>query len=68
LASDRAKRHRIGQVTIFSDAQAAISRMVSDEPEPGQKHALQAREQLRSLHRTEPGIRVEIRRRQATKG
>jgi len=31
------------RVTIFSDAQAAIRRMASDEPGPGQWYALQAR-------------------------
>jgi len=31
------------RVTIFSDAQAAIRRMASDEPGPGQRYALQAR-------------------------
>ena len=31
-------------MTIISDAQAAIVRMVSGEPVPGQKYALKARE------------------------
>jgi len=30
------------QVTIFSDAQAAIRRMASHEPGPGQQYACQA--------------------------
>ena len=34
------------RVTLFSDAQAAIRRMVSDEPGPGQQYALQARRHI----------------------
>jgi len=39
------------RVTIFSDAQAAIRRMASDEPGPGQQYALQARKHITMLRR-----------------
>jgi len=48
-------------VTIFTDAQAAIKRMASDEPGPGQKYALEARKHIPTLRRAEPGITIEIR-------
>jgi len=48
------------RVTIFG-AQAAIKRMVSDEPGPGQQHALQARKHIAALRRARPGIITEIR-------
>jgi ribonuclease HI len=48
-------------VTIFTDAQAAIRRMASDEPGPGQKYALEARAHIAVLRRAVPGITVEIR-------
>ena len=41
------------------DAQAANSRMVSDDPGPGQMYAIQARDQLWTPRRSEPGIRAE---------
>ena len=49
------------RVTIFSDAQAAIKRMASDEPGPGQHYALQARKHIAALRRAKPGITIEIR-------
>ena len=48
-------------VTIFTDAQAAIKRMASDEPGPGQKYALEARKHIAALRRAEPDITIEIR-------
>ena len=49
-------------VTIFTDAQAAIQRMASDEPGPGQKkYALQVRKHIRTLPRVESGITIEVR-------
>jgi len=33
------RNHTLGTVTIFTDAQAAIWRMSSDDPGPGQKYA-----------------------------
>jgi len=49
------------RVTIFSDAQAAIRWMASDEPGPGQKYAIQARRHIAALRRARPGITIEIR-------
>jgi len=49
------------RITIFTDAQAAIRRMASDEPGPGQKYALQARKYIAKLRRAVPGITIEIR-------
>jgi len=43
LQEAASRSHTVGTVTIFTDAQAAISRMTSDKPGPGQKYALQAR-------------------------
>jgi hypothetical protein len=37
IAGGQVKHHRLGLVTMFSDAQAAITRMASDEPGPGQR-------------------------------
>jgi len=56
------------RVTIFTDAQAAIRRMASDEPGPGQQYALQARKHIASLRRARPGIAIEIRWCPAHKG
>jgi len=56
------------RVTIFSDAQAAIRRMASDEPGPGQRYALQARKHIAMLRRVRPGIVIEIRWCPAHKG
>jgi len=47
------------RVTIFSDAQAAIRQMASDEPGPGQQYALQARKQITMLRRARKGIVIE---------
>jgi len=49
------------RVTIFSDAQAAIRRMTSDEPGPGQQYAIQARKHIAALRRARPNITIEIR-------
>jgi len=49
------------RVTIFTDAQAAIRRMASDEPGPGQKYALEARKHIAALRRAAPGIVIEVR-------
>ena len=49
------------RVTIFSDAQVAIRRMASDEPGPGQKHAIQARRHIAALRLARPGITIKIR-------
>ena len=39
------------RATIFTDAHAAIRRMASDQPSPGQQYALQAREHIAALRR-----------------
>jgi len=49
------------RVTIFSDAQAAIRRMASDETGAGQQHATQVRKHIAALRRAWPGITIEIR-------
>ena len=51
----------IGAVTIFSDAQAAIARMTTDEPGPGQQYALEARRHIAALRVMEPNAQIEIR-------
>jgi len=48
-------------VTIFSDTQAAIRRMASDEPGPGQQYACQTRRYIATLCRVRPDITIEIR-------
>jgi len=55
------------RVTIFTDAQAAIRRMASDEPGPGQQYALQGStipattHSHRSFAKTLSACRVPIR-------
>ena len=56
------------RVTTFTDTQAAIRRMASDEPGPGQQYALQARKHIAALRRAKPGIIIEIRWCPAHKG
>ena len=56
------------RVIIFTDAQAAIRRMVSEEPGPSQKYALQARKHIAMLRKARPDIVIEIRWRPAHKG
>jgi len=56
------------RVTIFTDAQAAIRRMVSEDPGPGQKYAILARQHIATLRRTRPDITIEIRWCPAHKG
>jgi len=60
---EHASRRNTGpeRVTIFTDAQAAIKRMASDEPGPGQQYALQTRKHIASLRKARPGIIIEIR-------
>ena len=47
-------------VTIFTDAQAAIRRMVSEEPSPGQQYAIEARQHVAALRRARPDIQIEF--------
>jgi len=51
-----AKDHTLGTVTIFTDAQAAIWRVTSDDPGPGQKYAIMVRKHTAALHAKEPGV------------
>ena len=55
------RNHALGAVTIFTDAQAAIWRVTSDDPGPGQKYAIMARKHIATLRAKEPGVRIEIR-------
>jgi ribonuclease HI len=56
------------KVTIFTDAQAAIKRMASEEPGPSQMYVIQARKHIATLRRARPGITIEIRWCPAHKG
>jgi len=56
------------RVTIFTDAQAAIRRMASEEPGPGQKYTILAREHIAALRSARPDITIEIRWCPAHKG
>jgi hypothetical protein len=56
------------RVTIFTDAQAAIKRMASEEPGPDQVDAIQARKHIAALQRAQPGITSEIQWCPAHKG
>jgi ribonuclease HI len=49
------------RITIFTDARAAIRRMASDEPGPGQKYAIEARRHIAALRRGAPDVTIEIR-------
>jgi len=49
------------RVTIFTDAQAAIRRLASEEAGPGQKYAIQARRHIAALRKARPSIDIEIR-------
>jgi len=61
VAAERSKRHKLGRVRIFTDAQAAITRMTHDEPGPGQTCAVQARKAIAALREREPSVEIEIR-------
>jgi len=52
------RNHTLGLVTILT---AAIGRMTSDEPGPGQKYALEAKQHIATLRAKEPNVKVEIR-------
>jgi len=56
------------RVTIFTDAQAAIRRMASEDPGPGQKYAILARRHIAALRRARPSMAIEIRWCPAHKG
>jgi len=48
--------HALGTVTIFTDAQAAIWRMTSDDPGPDQKCPIMAGKHIAALYTKEPGV------------
>jgi len=52
VAAGRSKRHKLGRVRIFTDAQA------HDEPGPGQTYA--ARQAIAILRKKEPAVEIEI--------
>jgi len=49
------------KVNIVTDAGAAIRRMVSDEPGPGERHELEARKWVAHLGAAAPDLSIEIR-------
>jgi ribonuclease HI len=49
------------KVTIFTDSQAAMARIASEEPGPGQKYAIEARRWARALREKRPEVEIEIR-------
>jgi len=55
------RRNKLDHLTIFTDAQAAIWRMTSDDPGLGQRYAIAARKHIAELRGKEPGIWIEIR-------
>jgi len=55
------RTHTVGTITIFTDAQAAIWRMTSDDPGPGQHYALEARKHIATLRTKEPNVKIDIR-------
>jgi len=61
VAAGQAKRHKLGRVRIFTDAQAAITRMTHDEPGPGQTYTIEARQAIAILRKQVPAIEIEIR-------
>jgi ribonuclease HI len=66
---EAAKRQTVPErVTIFTDAQAAIRRIASEDPGPGQKYAILARRHITTLRRVRPDIAIEIRWCPAHKG
>jgi len=68
VAAERAKWQKLNRVRIFTDAQAAITRMAHGEPGPGQTYVLQARTAIAALHERKPSVEVEIRWCAAHKG
>jgi ribonuclease HI len=56
------------RVTVFTDAQAAIKRIASEEPGPGQMYVIQARKYIATLRRARPDITIKIRWSLAYKG
>jgi len=49
------------RLTIFTDAQAAIKRLASEDPGPGQTYAIQARKHIATFWKAIVGITIKIR-------
>jgi len=62
-ALEVAERRRTGPkaVTIFTDSQAAMARIASEEPGPAQQYARQARKWIAKLRERDSKVRVEFR-------
>ena len=62
-ALEVAAKRRTGPkaVTIFTDSQAAMARIASEEPGPAQRYARQAREWRKELRKRDRNLRVELR-------
>jgi len=60
VAAERTKRRKLCRVRIFTDAQAAITRITYYEPGPGQTYALQARKAIAALRERGPSVEIEI--------
>jgi hypothetical protein len=58
----------VERVAFFTDAQAAIKRIISEDLGPGQIYAIQARKYIAALRRGRPGVIIEIRWCPAHKG
>jgi hypothetical protein len=59
---------RVPPALVLTDAQAAIRRMQSDDPGPGQKYAIEARRWIAALRKSRPEIVIETRWCPANKG
>jgi len=55
------RRTRPKAVTVFTDAQAAMARIASDEPGPTQQYARQARKWIAKLRERDRNVRIEFR-------
>jgi len=62
-ALEVAAKRRTGPkaVTIFTDAQAAMARIASEEPGPAQQYARQARKWIAKLRKRDRNLRIEFR-------
>ena len=62
-ALEMAAKRRMGPkaVTIFTDSQAAMARIASEEPGPAQRYARQASEWIKKLKKRDQNLRIELR-------
>jgi len=62
LETDARRQTTPERVTIFTDAQAAVKRMASEEPNPDRcRYATQAKGHIATLRRARPDITIELR-------